>query len=140
LGHAQHVAGHRAHIPPWAVSRHGPLLNGEVLEHGDYSGVLGRGQRHGDIAVQRGLACLFGRTNLQINGHGCLLPMGLVSQVVVKHVDRPVEQPPPAIAARIVGELGVDQAADERDIQVDVLLPGYAVVRDVVAEHVHDRH
>src|SRR5664280_170157 len=44
-----------------------------------YSVVLGRRQRHGDIAVQRGLACLFGRTNLQINGHGCLLPMGLVS-------------------------------------------------------------
>jgi membrane protein DedA with SNARE-associated domain len=43
-------------------------------------------------------------------------------EAVGEHVDHPGDQAPPALAARVVGELGRDHAADQRGVDVGVLV------------------
>jgi hypothetical protein len=56
------------------------------------------------------------------------------------HVDGVVEQPGPAVATRVVGELGVGQTADQGDVQVDVFLGGDGVPGQQVTEDIERQH
>ena len=70
-----------------------------------------------------------GRPGRQVGRHGCLLRLGALGP----DLGRTCRQPGRAAAAsdppRVVGQLRVDQAGDQRDVQVEVLLPCHAVSR-----------
>jgi len=51
-------------------------------------------------------------------------------EVVDEHVDGAVKEAAPTVATGVVGVLGVHQATDESDVQVEVLRCGDAVVRE----------
>ena len=66
--------------------------------------------------------------------------VGRDAQVVGEHVDRALKQSAPAVAARVVGELGVDETSDQRHVEVDVLLTLDAVDGEGGAQPLEHSH
>src|SRR4029079_5259584 len=62
------------------------------------------------------------------------------TKIVCEHGDHPGDQAAPPLAARVVGELLVDQAAEERGVDVGVLVPGDADAAQLLEHEVVDLH